>query len=517
MKLNLSIIADELADLRFCSGNLPAVTTMNCPLPRLYEPGDKMQEGCCYVCRIGDIPPNVPADVSVIAIGGKPAQVHDKVWSIWTVEDVSATSVLNRVLGVFEHYEAWTGELEQIVSGSGSAASFGAVLQRVLGNPTMCFSSAYRCVFHVPGDLAGVSEKVRENYVQLFEGDVPYPEGKTLDLSSIGIVSQDERFTSALSSRTPVKTGHNLLLFDSASQTVYVDGQPSAWLIVNGLTHPICKRDEAVLYIAARYMSRFLKKHGVDNVGDTTKAGFLLSEMVRSSESVDRHRVVEAIGPLGWDTHDEYLCILIDVASRNPVPDMLRSVARIINHHIPSSIATVMGHNVLVVANLSQSGLSVDEFVGQFTRSMKDSIDSASMSRVFEDFRDMRFYSRQCELIANLPSRDESLVKRYDDYALDIDLDAVKSSGLPIESLYPEGLRALKRHDHSKGSRLVELLRVYLACECSVVKTTRQANISKSTCVYRLNRIKEISHLDLDDYRVRLELQIVLELERLES
>jgi sugar diacid utilization regulator len=82
-------------------------------------------------------------------------------------------------------------------------------------------------------------------------------------------------------------------------------------------------------------------------------------------------------------------------------------------------------------------------------------------------------------------------------------------------ALRPEPVARLLRHE--KGSRLVETLRTYLDFGGSVPRTAEALHLHRTSLYYRLDQIREITGLDIDDGRNRLLLHLGLLLEDLNS
>ena len=82
-------------------------------------------------------------------------------------------------------------------------------------------------------------------------------------------------------------------------------------------------------------------------------------------------------------------------------------------------------------------------------------------------------------------------------------------------ALRPEPVARLLRHE--KGSRLVETLRTYLEHGGSVPRTAEALHLHRTSLYYRLDQIREITGLDIDDGRNRLLLHLGLLLEDLNS
>lgn len=59
-------------------------------------------------------------------------------------------------------------------------------------------------------------------------------------------------------------------------------------------------------------------------------------------------------------------------------------------------------------------------------------------------------------------------------------------------------------------THLLETLRVYFACNGNVAQTAKQLFIHRNTLLYRLERIRQVGNVDLDDAETRLQLQLAL-------
>jgi purine catabolism regulator len=59
-------------------------------------------------------------------------------------------------------------------------------------------------------------------------------------------------------------------------------------------------------------------------------------------------------------------------------------------------------------------------------------------------------------------------------------------------------------------THLLETLRVYFECNGNVAQTAKQLFIHRNTLLYRLDRVREVGKVDLDDAETRLQLQLAL-------
>ena len=107
---------------------------------------------------------------------------------------------------------------------------------------------------------------------------------------------------------------------------------------------------------------------------------------------------------------------------------------------------------------------------------------------------------RALELVERLHS--DSAVVRYADYSF---YDLLDSAGDPqmLGLFCHPALSILSRYDHDNGTDLYHTLKAYLACNCSVKDTAEKLFIHRNSLNYRLERIRAMTQMDLDDSNVR--------------
>lgn len=79
----------------------------------------------------------------------------------------------------------------------------------------------------------------------------------------------------------------------------------------------------------------------------------------------------------------------------------------------------------------------------------------------------------------------------------------------------PQSLLILKEYDKEKNNELIDTLEMYLACNLNATKTAEELFVHYKTVLYRLNRIKEITNLDIEDRRKMLEIEVGLKILRI--
>lgn len=79
-------------------------------------------------------------------------------------------------------------------------------------------------------------------------------------------------------------------------------------------------------------------------------------------------------------------------------------------------------------------------------------------------------------------------------------------------AFYDEALGALIDYDRRTDNELVETLEAYFACNGNLSEAARRLHLHRNSLLYRLERIQEVLHADLEDADIRLSLQVALKM-----
>jgi sugar diacid utilization regulator len=104
-----------------------------------------------------------------------------------------------------------------------------------------------------------------------------------------------------------------------------------------------------------------------------------------------------------------------------------------------------------------------------------------------------------------------SKMYRFDDIALDYLLDRCRGE-LPKELVCARRILSLKQFDELHNTDYFHTLQVYVKNHLNAVQTAKLLFIHRSTFLYRMEKIKEILHIDLDDYDTLLYVMITFKI-----
>ena len=124
----------------------------------------------------------------------------------------------------------------------------------------------------------------------------------------------------------------------------------------------------------------------------------------------------------------------------------------------------------------------------------------ACLSQPFDDLHDIRFHHEHARFLLSV-AQGQPGTYYGEDYGVRFIVHDTRVK--PHRMTHP-ALETLKAHDREKGSDLYETLYQFLVNERSTQRTAQALYIHKNSLLYRLNQIKELVTLDLDNPELRL-------------
>jgi purine catabolism regulator len=79
-----------------------------------------------------------------------------------------------------------------------------------------------------------------------------------------------------------------------------------------------------------------------------------------------------------------------------------------------------------------------------------------------------------------------------------------------LRTFHDEALGGLVEYDRTHGAELLRTLEAFFAARCGPKEAAAILGVHRNTVLYRLDRVRELTHLDLDDADVRLRLHLAI-------
>jgi sugar diacid utilization regulator len=253
-----------------------------------------------------------------------------------------------------------------------------------------------------------------------------------------------------------------------------------------------------------------------ERAGEAAVGSFV--NAVLNHEIGDRRDLIARGKELGVDLDDGGSVLVVKMHARRPAEGdwqarALTMVGRAVRGVAPGSLVALRGEHVAVLVPGADEGVSrraAESALRAVDETMPGFATVIGRSRPALDPMDMHRAAGEALLAANVASPDEPPSLRilsFDDTgAYRLLLPAMSDDPAELERFYSDTLAPLVAYDEQYGTELVLTLESFLANDGSMAATYKQLFTHRHTIRYRLERIKELTGLDVNstDGRERL-------------
>lgn len=514
MEINLQILKEDLRPLNFKSFYSNRSYEMTCAYPMPFVRNMPLVDNVVYIARAEDLPEDPPLNkgLSFILLGRPSSNYLCEPYSVlYTNESIEIFELLERTMAIFDRYEDWGRAMEDAFFDENPCRSIGLASLPIVENPIYLQSGGFMVLLHILPERTETNKEKFDRYLSKYS-DTLFKENVYLPLDAISDLILDHEYNKALEEDKPTiysdeMFGFRTLFFNIGTKNNYL-----ARLCFDEIDHAFSDKDFALIWILGGYLEKVLRKRLFANFDRPQELNDVLENLL-AHRLIDEQRIVAALWHLSWNMHDRFFCMVLESKSEDHTSKTLNAVARQLTDILPSECYTIFNGRLVFVFNLSQIAMLVQDVLNRILPAFRDNLLIAGISNEFDDFKNLYYYYNQALTSLELGTKLDPMLWyfRYENYALENIIR--KSKGNQIkETFYPKGLKALIEFDERKDAGLVNLLKTYLDQNMNVTETTRVTFMHRSTCLYKLKRIQQISNLNLSHPDVRLELQIAFKI-----
>ena len=224
-----------------------------------------------------------------------------------------------------------------------------------------------------------------------------------------------------------------------------------------------------------------------------------------NGKHVDPESLRTLLGILNWQVGDRYICMRIQsqdaTLSVNPV-SALRSVLSTEMKHFTSFFYE---QQLCILMNLTLSGLTPGMIHQRLAPRIRDNYMCGGISNPFEGISmfPAAFEQAAAALGYANGTRSNSWLISFEECALEY-IEANVMKQMPMELLAAPHLNKLRRIDRERGTEYYQTLRAWLLNERNIPRTAEALIVHRTTLTYRLEKMRELIPIDLDDPEIRL-------------
>lgn len=225
----------------------------------------------------------------------------------------------------------------------------------------------------------------------------------------------------------------------------------------------------------------------------------------------DAADLTQFLNMLQWNKEDQFLCIRIQSQQSDGSAVMEHLVHSDLFHSFPGCYILLSSHQQCVILNLTQQTLPLNMIRHRLAPLCRDYCLYAGISSPVNGVRDLHlaYYQANAALSQAFQLRNEKWILFFSECALDY-IRSNLSGPLQLGHLMAPELNLLIRHDKEKGTQYFQTFREYLLQERDIPRTAAALIIHRTTLLYRLQKIRSLIHVDLEDPWQRLYLTMSL-------
>lgn len=257
--------------------------------------------------------------------------------------------------------------------------------------------------------------------------------------------------------------------------------------------------DKALLVYLAEYVkwlfeSTVIVRH-VESVNDLTD--ILLMQL--SGINVEPWRLKHALRVKTYKEEARYQCLCVRLCEADYSTNTVQYYSTQLVRMFRGVTAFAYKGDLICLMNLDYYD-SQQSLLTEITPFIRDNNFRAGISTVFDDIENFVNYHTQAELaldygMSQIPSK---WVHRFAECMMDCIVWKV-STGINVRALCDERILILYDYDNVNNSAYIKTVETYFNNHLNTLQTAKTLGIHRSTMIYRLERIAELSGITFDD------------------
>ncbi len=398
--------------------------------------------------------------------------------------------VLNTVLDTFDHYNEWDSQLHDAIQKNCDLAELLEIGAKEIGG----FCVIADATFYIR-ESAGDKSVIAHNKKSLMSF-----ENRSMPLDIIMRINTMEGVRSRNNKTYTIHIPE--LQTTPAISNLFVDNEHEGWLIVISSSHNHTQAQFDIQDAFAQKIEEALRlKRNISNNMSRTS----IFTDILSGEATDESLIYQRLASLNWNRDDSKVIYAIRQIERQKNPQHV--IERFLNSIDISSACVKHDGDLLFFVNATHVNLKTIE------ESMKPTLTmcgcSAGRSEIFKNIFEI---PQQCDAakVASKPSLQSGLIVSFQQVKLSYAISLIQKHA--AADIKHDALDTLKHYDNTHDTNLLNTLFAYLKYALNATATAQALFIHRSTLLYRLERIEELTKIDLDDPDERLLLELSFKL-----
>lgn len=235
-------------------------------------------------------------------------------------------------------------------------------------------------------------------------------------------------------------------------------------------------------------------------------------------ETIDQEELEEKIQWLGWEPDHRYVCAVITYNQEDFSRYILMGLSNTLQKLLRVCCTCCYQDSIYLLMNLTVSGLAMGQVRTKIEHLVREASLHIGVSQEFNNLTQLTDYVAQARAEEQLSLKHQfpGWYHEFHDHALLYWLNQ-EIGEMKHHCVISHTLHCLKDYDRKNGTDLYRTLKIYLISERNATLASQQLQIHRSTLPHRLNRIQELTGLNLDNFQTRLYLLMSFALDEMDN
>ncbi len=458
------------------------------------------QKGMLYICR----PENLPAarfcaEGAVYAILGQPDRMQmnpDSVY-LWADFPGSFFDFINEIQALWERYCSLRERMLEIAAGSGSLEDVCALAVKHFSNPVFIHDE----YFNILASEGYTADSFHFDYNQNTDSFT----------ESIDLINQfrtDKNYKETLQTSGGQLYSSEVSESDALYANLWEHGLYRGRIVVSQQDSLFCVSQKEELAAFAALALEIIERSNTRSDRERQQLRAMFGELAAGSQ-IDEKQLEDSIRKLGWDISDRYVAGRIAASDEEITRLSVKSICDDIERKISGIFTLPAEKGIGFLLNLSIFQEGMENFRAKMSYIIREGLLKAGVSNPFSFLPGCAPYFRQAAAALKYGAlyRPTDWYNEFRTYMIPCWLrEGAQTFGL--ERMAAPAIAVLREYDREHDACLCQTLETYLDCERSSTLTAQVLKIHRSTLIYRLKRITELTGLNLDDKDTRFYLNL---------
>lgn len=498
MKLSASLIRQKLKDKFKLNEECRLPERAVWPRPLFYEGREAGASGRLYLALESEVGPEdfrlFPESFFIVFTDAAEMETEGSDNVLEAEGTGNLQRAFNELQKIYDFYEEWEQLLNEALNEERDMQEVLDKSVRVFGNPLTISTSDLSLTAY--SSVMEEDDRLRE----LIQPDNLYEYGTAF--------MQDTTFRELPEKKEPFYYPEYITGYRNLCMNLFDRGVFRYRIAVPEVLRRFEPGDEELLGVLGSYLQKVLEHQRLDGKENIRTLHSILLQVAENEEK-ELNQISQELFEYGWLPEHRYVCMNFKVPMVDRQNMSVNFICKHIEALVPSSCAFQSGPDIIVYVNLSRFGGDSEDVFDKLVYFLRDSYLKVGISNEFTGFLYLRYYYLQASAALITGSRKNiyQWIHRFDEIALSYLMEQC-TSAMPVKLCCSQKLLILRDYDAEHNTEFYETLRTYLDNHLNAVQSAKELFIHRSTFLYRMDRIKELIGLDMEDKDMLLYLMI---------